>query len=342
MRDASIEIGVIGVNHKSASLQLRETLAQIFQNFFRVGSIHGEGLSFVLLSTCNRTELYFHTEDLAEGHSRLLKSLRRGMEEEFDHALYSFFGAECFFHLARVTAGLDSAILGETEIQGQVKKAYDEYAGNALHRALHFAFQKSLKTGKQVRSTLPLDRGSSTLEETVVKTGLRFFSQDQKQRVLVVGASQINEKILGRFRYWDCFDVSVCNRTLATGKKLAKETGCRAVPWSTLESWEEYPWLVVGTKCPDFLLKKAISRRHSRQLIIDLSMPRNVHPLLGRQEHITLLNIDQIQRIVSRRQRRVEAAADMAEGIVRSTVDRQLHIFREKERERRRYLARSV
>ena len=116
---------MLGINHKLADLKLRELLAKASQRRFGAGiSTHGSH-HFILLSTCNRTEIYFCSDDLAATHTYLLSILRNEVDEEFDQKLYSYFGRDCFHHLARVTAGLDSAIVAETEIQGQVKKAYE-------------------------------------------------------------------------------------------------------------------------------------------------------------------------------------------------------------------------
>src|SRR5262249_51645888 len=120
-----MRIGVVGINHKLADLKLRETLAKACQRRFGPGqSTHGSH-TFILLSTCNRTEVYFSSEDLAQSHSYFLSILNQEVDEDFDQKLYSYFGKDCFLHLSRVTSGLDSAIVAETEIQGQVKSAYE-------------------------------------------------------------------------------------------------------------------------------------------------------------------------------------------------------------------------
>ncbi len=136
-----MRVGLIGINHKLADLKLRELLAYACQKRFGpVFSTH-ENHSFVLLSTCNRTEVYFSSEDLTNTHNYLLSILRQEVKYEFEQKLYSFFGYDCFFHLSRVTAGLDSAIVAETEIQGQVKTAYDNAQEfSQLPSDLHFLF----------------------------------------------------------------------------------------------------------------------------------------------------------------------------------------------------------
>src|SRR3989304_3124875 len=126
-----MRIGVLGINHKSASLDVREAVA-------RASHAIAADFSAVLLSTCNRTEIYFSEDDLAGAHSQILHELKSRIGISFEHALYAYFGEDCFFHLAAVTAGLDSGLLGESEIQRQVKAAYQ--AATGLSSPLHFLF----------------------------------------------------------------------------------------------------------------------------------------------------------------------------------------------------------
>src|SRR5207244_4328762 len=140
----------------------REAIARAAQ------SLSGEkGIFFqhpiVVLSTCNRTEIYFSAENLAEAHSDLLAHFRKQIEEPFEHRLYSYFGIDCFAHLCRVASGLDSAILAETEIQRQVKVAYA--AGRVLPSCLHYIFQKALKVSKGMRNQMAIS--SPTLYTTL-------------------------------------------------------------------------------------------------------------------------------------------------------------------------------
>jgi len=149
-----MRIGLVGINHKLASLSLRESLAKAFRKCF------GNSHPFILLLTCNRIELYFSSPDLAATHTAILSALKKETSCECDQKLYSFFGMECFLHLAKVTAGFDSAIMAETEIQGQVKQAYEEaLKSKKLPSELHFLFQKSLHISKLCRSKYDLGRG---------------------------------------------------------------------------------------------------------------------------------------------------------------------------------------
>ncbi len=203
-----MRIGVVGINYKLADLKLREQLAKACQRRFGVTqSIPGHH-HFILLSTCNRTEVYFSSEDLATTHTYLLSILRNDIEEEFDHKLYSFFGVDCFSHLARVASGLDSAIVAETEIQGQVKAAYEVAASyHSLPKELHFLFQKALGISKKIRSELQLGRGMPSLEHAILNIGRHFFKIPEKARILFIGASEINCKILFYLRTKNLYQI---------------------------------------------------------------------------------------------------------------------------------------
>lgn len=321
-----MRVGVVGINHKLADLKLREELAKACQRWFGALQAIHEGHSFILLSTCNRTEVYFSSADLAATHSYLLGILRKEVEEEFDHKLYSYFGTDCFSHLTRVTLGLDSAIIGETEIQGQVKLAYENTSDyHALPEALHFLFQKALGIAKKLRSELQLGRGMPNLEHAIFQTGKHLFKNPENVRVLFVGASEINQKILPFIKGKNFQDLTLCNRSAEQAEALAELHGVKHLPWNQLRSWTEFDWIIFGTKSPDYLIKQQeISERPiSQKLIMDLCVPRNVEPKIGQHERITLLNIDQINRLLKIRFRRMTHTLAEAEQRVAQAAQQQ-------------------
>ena len=259
-----LRVGVIGINFKTADLQLRESIAR--------GAEHlaGERALFfrhptVLLSTCNRTEIYFHAEDLVEAHIDVLALLRASVEESFDHRLYSYFGIDCLAHLCRVAAGLDSAILAETEIQRQVKVAYEK--SSSLYRlpgALHYLFQKALKVGKTVRRQLELERGAPSLYGTL----WRIAEQNRKgKRILLVGYSEINRGFAAFLSRKGIQDVSF----VTTHPSLVRCENGRICGRSELDRWREYDLIVAASKAERYLIQGAASG--SEHLIFDLSVP---------------------------------------------------------------------
>ena len=293
-----MRVGVIGVNHKLAHLKLREKLAKACQKLLNCLYFNLKDHHFIVLSTCNRTEIYFSSDDLPILHSYLLAFLRQDIEEEFEQKLYSFFGVDCFSHLTKVAAGLDSAILGETEILGQVKVAYDiALKTNPLSKHLHFLFQKSLAIAKKVRTDLQLVGGMPELEHAIFQTGKQYFSNHKKTRLLFIGASDINQKVLGFLKSKNLFEIFLCNRTQAKAQFIADKNKIQMLEWSKLKDWVHYDWIIFGTKSPEYLVHYNEINYHSfndKKLIIDLSVPRNVDPAIADHPGIDLLNIDEI------------------------------------------------
>jgi glutamyl-tRNA reductase len=329
-----MRVGVIGINHKLADLQLRELLAKACQRRFVPGnSLHGDH-TFVLLTTCNRTEVYFTSDDLTNTHGYLLQILRNEVEDDFDQKVYSYFSQDCFLHLSRVTAGLDSAIVAETEIQGQVKAAYENAAKHLyLPGELHYLFQKALKVGKQVRTTLPMGRGMPDLEHAIYNAGSHLFKNPQQKKILFVGASDINQKILAFLKSRNLQDITLCNRTIERAQAIAATHQIPILQWEKFSDWHLYDWIIFGTKAPEYLIKTKDlpATTISHKLIIDLCVPRNVDPKFGRDSRITLMNIDQINRILRVRKQGMEHTLAQAEQVIAEAVERHVEGFRVRE-----------
>ncbi len=332
-----MRLGVIGINEKIAELKLREKLAKVCQQHFSADICAADAIPVVLLSTCNRTEVYFSAEDLAATHTALLDLLRQDLQIDFDQKLYSFFGKDCFQHLARVAAGLDSAILAETEIQGQVRMAY-QMASSRRHlpHELHYAFQKALKIGKQVRKELPLGRGMPDLEHAILAAGNQALEKAQEARILFVGASDINHKVLCFMKRKGMHDVTLCNRSLHKAKDLAEKHGAAVLPWDQVSQWRQYDWVIFGTKAPDYLvsLNDVQGQLLRTRLLIDLSVPRNVDPAIARCPDLFLLNIDQLHNTLQIRRDSLSDLLCHAEELVAEAAMRLTGAFHDRERRR--------
>ncbi|MBA3815498.1 MAG: glutamyl-tRNA reductase [Parachlamydiaceae bacterium] len=340
-----MRVGVLGINHKLADLNLRELLAKACRRRFSPEmSIHSNH-NFVLLSTCNRTEVYFCSEELTDTHSYLLNILRQDVQDisqDFDQKLYSYFGYDCFLHLCRVTAGLDSAIVAETEIQGQVKAAYERTLEFCrLPHELHYLFQKSLRIAKKIRLILPLKPGLPDTEHAILQTAQHLFENYQKTKVLFIGASEINQKILSFLKTKHMASLTLCNRSKDRGRKMAGFYDIPYIGWEEVDLWHAYDWIIVGTKSTEHLisLNQLPGYLNGPKLIIDLSVPRNVDPILSRHPDITLLNIDQINRRLKIRRKNMHLSLHAAEELVVEATSQQVDLFQEKERSRLRILA---
>lgn len=305
-----MRVGVVGINHKQAELGVRELLAKTCQKWFGPLAPCHLRHQFILLSTCNRTEIYFSSEDLGAAHSYILNLI--GYNQKY----YSFFGLDCFYHLSRVTAGMDSAIIWESEIQKQVKNAYEEGAKKTkLPKELHFIFQKALHNGKLVRSRFQAHPGLPDLEHTVFSTGFEHLKGVEKPKVLFVGASAINLKILSFLKKKELTSLTLCNRSEEKGIQFAKKHGCSFLPWEKLSDWHLYDWVIYGTRSPTYLLKK---EEIGNRCIMDLSVPRNVDPrILG------VYNIDALHQIVQTKREILGDLVADANSLLREAISRQ-------------------
>lgn len=325
-----MRVGVIGINHKQADLQLREILAKICQKRFGPGySMHVEH-AIVPLLTCNRTEIYFSSKDLSSSHSYILNILKNDIACEFDQKLYSFFGQECFNHLVNVTVGLDSAIVAETEIQGQVRHAYEATLHfTKLTSDLHYAFQKALKISKDIRTKHTLGRGLPNLEHAIYQTSTYFFKKPEEKSILFVGGSKINQKILEFLKKKGCHNITLSNRSSGKAEQLSAQFKVPFLPWELLERWSEFDWIILGTKAQEYLLtsESLKSAFTSQKLIFDLSFPRNVDPLLAKNSHIQLLNIDQINKMLKSRRRAMDQTIKAAQEEIQQTVEKYMKMY---------------
>lgn len=336
-------LGVIGISHKTASLKHREQFASVCERRFRPGPFTQGDHPSVLLSTCNRVEWYFSSNDLAATHSYFLQILREENLEELEPKLFCYFGSNCFSHLAKVTAGLDSAIVGETEIQGQVKVAYEAAMAcyGQLPKEMHFAFQKSLKVGKDVRSTLLPQDGAYGLEQTIHRLNEQHYPQVEEASILFVGASEINCKVLAHLKTKGMRSITLCNRSDEAAERVADRYHIDLLPWKALSEWHRYDCLIVGTRSPDYVITRdsVPSGHNSRCLMMDLSVPRNIDPSLNRRPQLTVLNIDQINSIVNSRKAKLDHAVMQAEIFVRDSIHSLVARYRKKESARLACLA---
>ncbi|MBI2742927.1 MAG: glutamyl-tRNA reductase [Chlamydiales bacterium] len=323
-----MRIGVVGINAKSSELSLREHLAKAAAKLFGCDALEQMHFGSLFLSTCHRTEIYYSTPNLAETHSEILQLLRQEIDLPFEHNLYSYFGQECFTHLARVVSGLDSVILGEGEIQRQVKRAYESaLTYRKLPAPLHFLFQKSFKIAKELRSSDFFPRGSLSLESVLFHLSSQFGGRDTP--ALFVGNSAINRKILDYFRKKGMKDLTICTRAPEAAADLL-EAGVKLMPWHKLNSWQEFPFVICGTNRSNFIINSnQISEDSPLQtrLVVDLCVPRNVDPGIGRHPQITLFNIEEISGLLQAKEGKYIQEILLCKDRLNMLVERQFSLF---------------
>lgn len=309
-----MQIGVIGLNHKQASVEIREALNRVASTHFSLQH------PFILLTTCNRTEIYFSTEDLAETQSYIFNLLKNDLPFEIGQEFYSFFGVDCFHHLSKVTSGFDSAIIAETEIQGQVKSCYQQaHQTRSLPFELHYLFQKALKTGKEIRTKLKFTKPIVDLEQAILHFGQPLVAP----KILFVGASRTNLKIASYLQKKQKGEITFTNRT----EKFLVDY--RNLPWSDKRKWVEYDWVIAATTADSYQLVPADLQQNTKtSLLIDLSVPRNIDPKLGK--HIELINIDQVNDLLREHSSFMRGLEQEVEVWVGESAQRYVEMFHDR------------
>ncbi len=288
-----MHIGVIGINHKSAPLSLQEKVAKACARRLSLESLMSAQFSCVVLCTCNRSEVYFTTEDLTYAHSTLLSLWREEIDEPFEHRVYTYFGTDCFAHLATVISGWDSLVLGETQIHRQVRMAYENAKLHyTLKSPMHYLFQKSLKIAKNIRSQLA--HRFLSLPEILWKLIHEVMGPLSTQKILLIGNSEMNRKILAFLHKKRISGITLSTRAPLSARDLLESYALEIRDWSELSSFGHYDLVICSTHASEYVLRDLGEEHMTTQLIIDLSVPRVVDPELTRHKTLALWNMEQI------------------------------------------------
>ena len=330
------ELLALGVSHKTAPLELRERLS--LTEGSAVGAL-GEltaaaGIhEAAAISTCNRTELYLIVSDAVEAESTALGVLTRQAEirptELLGH-LYSLRGSEASRHLMRVTAGLDSMILGEAEIQGQVKRAYElALVEGATGPILNRLFRGALSAGGRAREETGISETGISVPSVAVELARRALGDLSQRRVLMVGAGETAELVARALTAQGVAAVFVANRHYDRAIGLAQRFAGTAVRFEELPTQLADAEIVVSaTNSPHHIVERegltqVMAERDGRPLVaIDLAVPRDVEPDCREIPGVTVFDIDDVQKIVERNASGREAEARRAELIIEAELDR--------------------
>jgi glutamyl-tRNA reductase len=330
------ELLALGVSHKTAPLDLRERLsltegraAGALRELTDVAGIH----EAAAISTCNRTELYLVVSDPVEAESTALGVLTRQADirptELLGH-LYSLRSSEAVRHLFRVTAGLDSMILGEAEIQGQVKRAYElalvEGGTGPIHNRL---FRGALAAGGRARDETGISEKNVSIPSVAVELARRTLGDLTEKRVLVIGAGETAELLARALVSRGVATVFVANRHYDRAIGLAQRFQGNAVRFEELpEQLERADIVVSATNSPHHIverddLEQVMATRGGRPLLlVDIAVPRDIEPACREIAGVSLHDIDDVQQIVARNTGGREAEARRAERLIDAEQDR--------------------
>lgn len=329
-----MSVVVVGLSHRTAPVEVREGLAfadaELPDALARVRA-HGLAAEAVILSTCNRVELYAAVDGdpqaaLAGLRRFLLEDRRytRPLQPEF----YSLTEPQSLEHLFRVVCGLDSMVLGETEIAGQAKKAYEAARrAGATGRRLNRAFQRAFSVAKQVRTETQIQRGSVSVASVAVDLAERIFESLTRCTVMILGAGDTGEKAAKALLSRGARALVVTNRSFERAAALAAELGGRAVPF---DDWSaecaRVDILISSTAAPGYVLDRARlepwlpARRGRALLLIDLAVPRDIDPAVNLLDGVFLYDIDDLQSIAEDALRQRQADIARCEHIIRERV----------------------
>lgn len=324
------ELLALGVSHKTAPLELRERLALPEGRAARLMAElteTGEASEATVVSTCNRTEVFVFSHDPVTAESSVLSALAGQSEirpTELVGHLYSLKGRDAAHHLYRVTAGLDSMIIGESEIQGQVKRAHElALVEGASGPILNRLFRGALAAGGRARNETGISRAGVSMASVAVEQASRSIGDRPDRRALVIGAGQTSELVASALRARGIESVFVANRHLPKAKELAQRFGGEAAPLTDLEEQIAAADLVFSaTMSPHHLIDRELvapvmRNRQERPLaLIDLAVPRDIDPSVREVPGVNLTDVDEIQLIVNRNLGHRETEARLAEHVV--------------------------
>ncbi len=333
-------IAVVGANHNTAPIEVRERFSMGRTEAPTVlAELVGTGVTeeAVLLSTCNRTELYMSLPDLERGDDAFREMLSRRVQqapERLSGYLYVHRDRAAARHLFRVAAGLDSMVLGEPQIQGQVKEAYQiarethVVGGPTAGPTLNRLFQTGLSIGGRVRSETELGRGAASVSTAAVELAKKIFGSLRGRRALVIGAGEMSEVTLECLQAEGVRSALVTNRSYSRAAELAERFGGRAVEWHELERVLPGADIVIcSTAAPHPVLslerfRAAHPRGVARPLcIIDIAIPRDVDPRIAGEPNVFLYNVDDLRQIVDASLERRRAEVPRADAIIEEGVD---------------------
>jgi glutamyl-tRNA reductase len=318
---------LIGLSHKTAPVEWRERLAVPEGDFVPFHQkLRGIGApEAVVLSTCNRVELYGVAEDgAAEGLAAALLSLHK--DPALADCLYRREGSEAVRHLFRVASGLESLVVGESEILGQVKRAYEVASGAGVTGKLtNVLFQRALFVGKKVRTETAVSEGPTSVPALAAALAGRIFGDLRDKRVLIVGAGAMAESALHALLSQKAGSVVIVNRTFEKAQALAASFRAEARPWDQLAAELSHADIVLcSTGASQPVISKeavvgALAVRRNRPLFfIDIAVPRDVDPAVGNLDNVYLYNVDDLESLVAeslvKRKGEIEKAGAIADA----------------------------
>ena len=333
-----MQLKILGLNYKTAPVEVREKFSLDKESIRRgLENLDGyDGLEeAVILSTCNRTEIYAVTSTIsASGVKNFLNDLTGGGIENF---LYEYDGENCVRHLFNVASSLDSLILGEGQILSQVKDAYTlSKSAGATSTVLNTLFNKAIAAGKLVRTETKIAYSSVSISSAAVNLAEKILGNLQSRSVLIFGAGKMAQLTAQHLKSRNIKNFFVANRHYSRAVEMAEKFNAQAVTWDeALNTADDVDIIITSTGAPHYVVKawqtqQLMTRRHGRELLfIDIAVPRDVDPDVAKINSVTLKNIDDLESVVEENIKFRQEEAKSARKIVDEQVAARFHILQE-------------
>ena len=316
-------ICVLGINHKTAELNIREqfTVAETDYQQCIKQVLQAEVVdSAVVISTCNRTEYYLSVKSISEFKHQATQIL--GFDIQAKHVYFKS-GHQCAAHLFAVTAGVDSQVVGETQIQGQVKRAFDVANQFTLNGEINKLFQLAFKTAKLVRSDTEIGRNPVSVAHCAVQLGRQIFGSLDQQKVLILGAGETAELLIRYLVNHDVKHLVIANRTAKNAEKLARVFDASTLSIQSIsQRLHEFDLVFSATASPEMLIGYGETlaalklRKYRPMVMIDLSVPRDIDEQIKHLDDVFLYTVDDLQKVITENMQRRENTLDDAYRII--------------------------
>lgn len=330
MSDVLESLFVLGISHHTTPLEVRERFALSATQALELQKQMSEQSGIrecLILNTCNRLEIYALADsiDQMEQVSEFFCQKQRLSSELFRQYAYSRKNLEALQHALEVSAGLDSQMVGETEILGQIKQAYHnareaKCTGNVLNRL----FEKSFQAAKAARTQTGITRGQVSIGNVAVDLACRIFGKLDHSRVLLLGSGEVGEKTAEALLSRGVSDISVSSRTFENAHKLAHRLGGAAIDFEDFAAQlDHFDIIICSTAAPGSVLSRGaliqcMRLRPERPcFIIDLALPRDVDPAVEKVENVYLYNLDDLSRIANENLEARKSEIDAARNILK-------------------------
>ncbi len=328
-------VGLTGISYKTSPVEIREQFSLSKEEIIPFSELlqkETDISEIVVLSTCNRTEIYFSQDkyDSPLAAKLVYKTLKhfKGIENKYWHLFYSHSGDNAVKHLFEVASGIDSMVIGEDQIIGQLKDAYMYCTEAALTDAILMRlFQKSFEAGKRVRTETKIKMGTTSISSAAVQKCSRLFENLSDKRILLVGAGETGSLVLQNFIKTGNPKVTITNRTQEKAEKLAARYNSTMLPFDQVDHHLYlYDIVIVATGSPVPLVTRTMiersleNRKGKNQVLVDISVPRNIEDNIEKLGAIELFTIDDLQEVVNtnmgKRMECIESANEIIDEIV--------------------------